>query len=195
MRRQNSWLWMVVGATLSLVGCATFQLTEEPFAPKGKTFAVVAGLTNPGSLQATHALTSELGKTSQFQVMPQKQIAQAIPNYPQLVKGPYNSAYFEIDIDYGKTDIASVKEIQKHVGADYLYILWAPSITSNGQRSFFSKNYSIMQVVAQLFEFPSGKEVGHGKYMVRIDDEKKDILREDIQRVAQELAEKTRMLK
>ena len=33
------------------------------------------------------------------------QVAQAIPNYPQLVKGPYKSAYFEIDVDYAKTDM------------------------------------------------------------------------------------------
>ena len=59
----------------------------------------------------------------------------------------------------------------------------------------FSKPYSMMQVIAQLYEFPGGKEVGHGTYMMRIDDEKKEIVRDDLQHVTKELAEKTHMLK
>src|SRR5574341_2654745 len=106
--------WLAIGVALLISGCTTFQLTEEPFQPKGKKLAVIAGLTNPSSLQAAQALADELGKTSRFQVLSQKQIAQAIPNYPQLVKGPYKSAYFEIDVDYGRTDLARVKELQQH---------------------------------------------------------------------------------
>ena len=164
----------MVGVAFLLVGCSTFQLTEEPLKPKGKRLAVIAGLTNPTSLQAAHALTDELGKASQFQVMPQKQVAQAISNYPQLIKGPYNSAYFEIDVDYAKTDLYQVKQLHKNLGTDYLYVLWAPSVTSNGQRSLFSKPYSMMQVIAQLYEFPGGKEVGHGTYMIKMSMGKND---------------------
>ena len=195
MRQRYFWSLILVGAVLILEGCSTFQLTDEPFTPKGTKLAVIAGLTNPSSLQAAHDLADELGKTSQFQIAPQTQVAQAVPNYPQLIKGPYNSAYFEIDVDYAKTDLAQVRQLQKHLGTDYLYVLWAPSVTSNGQKSFFFKNYSYMQVIAQLFEFPGGKEVGHGTYMVRVDDEKKEIVSDDMQRVTKELAEKTHMLK
>lgn len=195
MRQILSWASIVVGAALTLQGCSTFQLTEEQFKFKGKKVAVVAGLTNPSSLQAAEVLADELSKTSQFQVMPSKQVAQAIPNYPQLVKGPYQSAYFEIDVDYARTDLALVKEIHKQVGTDYLYLLWAPSVTTNGSRSFFSKNYSYMQVIAQLFKHPGGKEVGHGTYTVRVNEDTNVILRDDLHRVAMELAEKTRTLK
>ena len=186
---------IMAGAALVLEGCSTFQLTEEPFQPKGKRLAVIAGLTNPSSLQAAHALADELAKASQFQVLPQKQVAQAIPNYPQLIKGPYNSAYFEIDVDYAKTDRERVKQLQKNLGTDYLYVLWAPSVTSNGQKNLFSKPYSTMQVIAQLYEFPGGKEVGHGSYIMRIDGDKNQIVREDLEHVTKELAEKTHMLK
>lgn len=186
-------LWAAVGLIFS--GCATFELTDGSFLPKGKKLAVIAGLTNAGSLQAANAFANELGKASQFQVIPQQQIAQAIPNYPQLIKGPYDSAYFEIDVNYARTDVARVKELQKQLGADYLYVLWAPSTTSNGQKSWFSTNYAVMQVIAQLFEFPGGREVGHGKYMIRIRDDKKEMVHGDLQRVARELAEKTRMPK
>ena len=171
---------VLAGAALVLEGCSTFQLTEAPFKPKGKRLAVIAGLTNSSSLQAAQALADELARASQFQIMPQKQVSQAIPNYPQLIKGPYNSAYFEIDVDYAKTDLDRVKQLHKNLGTDYLYVLWAPSVTSNGQRSLFSKPYSTMQVIAQLYEFPGGKEVGHGSYMMRINGEKNEIVRDDL---------------
>lgn len=187
--------WLAIGVALLISGCATFHLTQDPFQPKGKKLAVIAGLTNPSSLYAAQALADELGKASRFQVLSQKQVAQAIPNYPQLVKGPYKSAYFEIDVDYGKTDLARVKELQQHLGVDYLYVLWAPTTVSHGGSTFFFKNYPIMQIVAQLFESPGGKEVGRSQYAIRVDDETHEVLRDDMQRVAQELAEKTHTLK
>ena len=187
--------WLAIGMALLLSGCATFHLTKEPFQPKGKKLAVIAGLTNPSSLQIAQSLGDELGKTSQFQVLSQRQIAQAIPNYPQLVKGPYKSAYFEIDVDYGRTDLARVKELQQHLGVDYVYVLWAPATVSHGGSTFFSKNYPVTQIVAQLFESPGGKEVGRSQYAVRVDDQTHEVLRDDMRRVAQELAEKTHTLK
>lgn len=187
--------WLAIGIALLLSGCATFQLTQDPFQPKGKKLAVIAGLTNPSSLQIAQALGDELGKTSQFQVLSQRQVAQAIPNYPQLVKGPYKSAYFEIDVDYGRTDLARVKELQQHLGVDYVYVLWAPATVSHGGSTFFSKNYPVTQIVAQLFESPGGKEVGRSQYAVRVDDQTHEVLRDDMRRVAQELAEKTHTVK
>lgn len=186
---------LAIGVALLISGCATFHLTQESFRPKGTKLAVIAGLTNPSSLQAAQALADELGKTSRFKVLSQKQVAQAIPNYPQLVKGPYKSAYFEIDVDYGRTDLARIKELQQHLGVDYLYVLWAPATVSHGGSTFFFKNYPITQIVAQLFESPGGKEVGRSQYAIRVDDEKHEVLPDDMQRVARELAEKTHTLK
>jgi hypothetical protein len=187
--------WMAIGLMLVLSGCATFHLTQEPFQPKGKKLAVISGLTNASSLSLAQALVDELGRTSQFQILSQKQVAQAIPNYPQLVKGPYKSAYFEIDVDYVKTDVAHVKGLQQHLGVDYLYILWAPATVSHGGSSLFFKNYPVTQIVAQLFESPGGKEVGRSQYAVRVDDQTHQVLSEDMRRVAFELAEKTHTLK
>ena len=127
-------------------------------------------------------------------MLSQQQVAQAIPHYPQMVKGPYKSAYFEIDVDYGKTDMARVKELQQHLGVDYLYVLWAPATVSHGGSTFFSKNYPVTQIVAQLFESP-GKEVGRSQYGVRVDDQTHQILTDDMHRVAEELAQKTHTVK
>ena len=49
-------------------GCATFHLTQEPFAPKGKTLTVISGLTNAGSLTVAQALGDEVGKGSRCNV-------------------------------------------------------------------------------------------------------------------------------
>jgi hypothetical protein len=185
----------IIGLIVALSGCSTFHLTQEPFQPKGKTLAVIAGMTNDSSLSIAKSFGDELGKTSMFQVLSQKQVAQAIPNYPQLVKGPYKSAYFEIDVDYAKTDLERVKELQRHLGVDYVYVLWAPATVSHGNSGWFSKHYLVTQIVAQLFESPGGKEVGRGQYAVRVDDQTHQVLSEDMRRVALEMAEKTRTLK
>jgi hypothetical protein len=195
MRKRYSWIWMTVVATLCLSGCATFHLTQEPFRNNGKKLAVIAGLTNPSSLQAAQALADEVGKASRFQVLPQTHVARAIPNYPQLIKGPYTSAYFEIDEDYARTDMDRVSAIQKHLGVDYLYILWAPTSVQSGAKGLFFKNYPSVHVVAQVFEFPGAKEIGRGKYMIRFDEDRKELLRDDLATVAKEFAEKTRMPK
>ncbi len=184
-----------VGLMLLVAGCATFHLTTEPFQLKGKTLAVISGLTNASSLSLAEALGHELEKASRFQVFSQKQVAQAIPNYPQFVKGPYKSAYFDIDVDYAHTDVARVKELQKHLGTDYLYVLWAPATTSHGGSGLFFKQYPVTHIVAQLFESPGGKEIGRSHYAVRVDDQTHQVLSEDMRRVAVELAEKTHTLK
>jgi hypothetical protein len=188
-------LWTAIGLGLVVSGCATFHLTQEPFQPKGKKLAVISGMTNASSLSLAEALGDELGKASRFQVLSQKQVAQSIPNYPQLVKGPYKSAFFEIDVDYAKTDLARVKDLQQHLGVDYLYVLWAPATVTRGGSSLFFKNYPVTQIVAQLFESPGGKEVGRSQYAVRVDDQTHQVLSEDMRRVALELAEKTHTLK
>jgi hypothetical protein len=185
----------VIAIGLVLGGCATFHLTQEPFQPKGNKLAVISGLTNPSSLSVAQALSEELAKTSRFQVLSQKQVLKAIPNYPQLVKGPYKSAYFEIDVDYSNTDMGRVKELQQHLAVDYVYVLWAPATVSQGGSTWLSKSYSMTQIVAQLFESPAGKEVGRSRYAVRVDDQTHQILSEDVHRVAMELAEKTLTLK
>lgn len=192
MHHQISWTGIVVGVALLLSGCATFHLTQKPFQPKGKRLAVIAGLTNPSSLQAAQALADTIGRASRFHVLSQKQV-QAIPNYPQLVKGPYNSAYFEINENYDKTDVGRVKEIQKHLGVDYLYVLWAPTSVQSGAKGWFFKNYPLLHVVAQVFEFPGGKEIGRSKYMLRVDDDHKQLLHDDVLHIAEEFADKTRM--
>ena len=194
-RRRRSCLMPAIGLALILSGCATFHLTQEPFQPKGKKLAVISGLTNASSLDVAQALGEELGTTSRFHVLSQRQIVQAVPDYPQLVKGPYKSAYFEIDVDFTKTDMARVKELQRHLAVDYVYMLWAPATVSHGSSTWFSKKYLVTQIVAQLFESPGGKEIGRSQYAVRVDDETHHVFSDDMRRVALELAEKTHTMK
>ena len=195
MRHQRVQRFLLIGIALFMSSCSTFQLTEEPFKPKGKTLAVIAGLTNASSLQAAEDLGHELRKTSQFEVYTQQQVAKKIPNYPQLIKGPYRSAYMEIDEDFSKTDTTRVKEIQKHLGVDYLYVLWAPSTVRYGSKGIIFKNHPMMQVISQVFEAPNSKEIGRGSYRIRVDEDEQRLLRDDMAHVATEFSQKTGMPK
>lgn len=51
--------------------------------------------------------------------------------------------------------------IAKKIKVDYLYVIWIPVIVENVDSG--STVYQV-KTVAQLFEFPSGSEVAHGKY-------------------------------
>lgn len=135
-----------------------FQVIEPGFKPKGKTLAVVSGLNHDTNYFIAQSMTQSLKKQSKFKVMPQKKIAKAWRNYPVNIKGPYNSAYFDIDINYSNTDIKKLREIQKKLGVDYLYVMWAPT------GSTINNSVNEINIIAQLYEFPGGKEVANGRF-------------------------------
>jgi hypothetical protein len=83
-------------------------------------------------------------------------VKQSLPNYPTNIQGPYKSSYFEIEVDYTKTDMKKIRSIQQQLGVDYLYVLWTPSAT------VYNEKIHSLNVVAQLFEH--GKEVGNGRF-------------------------------
>ncbi len=180
---------------------STFNLVDQNFKPKGRTIAVISGLNNDPNMLAALHMTDALRKNSRFQVMPQKQVAQSLGSYPQNIKGPYKSSYFQIDTDYSSTDIKKVRQIQQQLGVDYLYVMWTPSATiTNGK--FYTYN-----IVAQLFEGPSSKEVGNGAFGATAgktdcclvpkpnDEDKANAIKDTTEYVAKKIAEKTGMQK
>jgi hypothetical protein len=193
---------IVLSLVLFTSGCfSTFNLVDRNFSPKGKTLAVISGLNNDPNLLAAQHMTDALKKNSRFQVMSQKQVAQSVANYPQNIKGPYKSSYFQIDTDYSSTDIKKVRQIQQQLGVDYLYVMWTPSATITNDR-FYTYN-----IVAQLFEGPSSKEVGNGKFGATAgktdcclvpkpgDEDKANAIKDTTEYVAKQIAEKTGMQK
>lgn len=185
---------LLLGACVS-----TFNPVNGDFKLKGKTLAVIAGLDNEANVLTAQYMSESMRKNTRFQVVPHKQVKQTLANYPANIQGPYKSAYFEIEVDYGKTDMKKIRAIQQQLGVDYLYVLWTPSAT------VYNEKIHSLNVVAQLFE--SGKEVGNGRFnavagrtdccLVPAPDDKDKVnaVRDATDYVSKEIGEKTGMLK
>src|SRR5574340_928811 len=148
----------ILAVVSMLAGCFdTFSLVETDYRPRGKSIAVISGLDSEANVIMAARMTEAFRKNTRFQVMPHKQAAQAIPNYPVKIKGPYTSAYFDIEADYGNTDKKKIRDIQQKLGVDYLYVIWTPTAT------VVQGSIHQLHVIAQMFD-ASGKEIGNGKY-------------------------------
>ena len=175
---------------LAASGCFNaFNLLDDNFKPKGRSIAVLAGVPEDANLAVVALVTEELRKQSRYQVMSQAQIAGAVKPYPQVIKGPYRSAYFEVDVDWKLTDKQKLTALQRALGVDYLYVVWAPTAVSYGGSG------ANLKLVGQLFEFPGAKEVGHGAFQLLLQKDKPDYLKQGAEKVARQLAEETGMLK
>src|SRR3990170_7236689 len=183
--------------SLFVGACSAFNLVDQNFRPKGRTLAVISGLNNDPNILAAQHMTEALRKNSRFQVMSQKQVVQSVSNYPQNIKGPYRSAYFEIEKDYSNTDIKKLRQIQQQLGVDYLYVMWTPTATVMNDKIY------TYHIITQLFEGSSSKEVGNGMFgatagktdcclVPKPDDKDKDQgIKDTTEYVAKQIAEKT----
>ncbi|HOF32900.1 MAG TPA: hypothetical protein PK624_03610 [Spirochaetota bacterium] len=115
------------------------------------------------SLLFVSAIETELIKSSTFNVVKQTETMKLIPDYPQKIKGPYGMVISsEINENYSKTDVASLREIASKLKVDYLYVIWVPlflEIDTDTTADLYQ-----CSTIAQLFEFPSGNEIAHAKY-------------------------------
>lgn len=169
--------FVVVTFMVMLSGCMAmfsgliFSPTNGEVKGEGKTIAVVAGVNNEMTVAVAESMAEALSRNSTFQVMPPKQVAQRLKGYPQEIKGPYNGAYMEIDVNWSKTDMKKAAEILKKTGTDYVYIIWMPTGYS---RDLVDKNGLTMSrgaaksfpAVAQLFAKPEAKVAAQGRFSV-----------------------------
>lgn len=192
---------MVLALLVSSTACSTFTLLDQNFKPRGKAIAVIAGLENKENLEVAYYMTEALKKNSRFQVISQKHIAQTLANYPSKIQGPFKTAYFEIETDYGKSDVKKIRAIQQKLGADYVYVVWTPSAT------VYNEKIHQLHAVGQMFEGPNSKEVGNGRFDATAgktdcclvpapgDADKTNAIKDTTEYVAKEIAEKTHMQK
>jgi hypothetical protein len=207
---------LTVGAfILLLLGCVSsfsgliFSLPNGQVDARGKTVAVVAAVDNDVNVAVAESMARSLEQVSTFKVMPAKQVEKRIPNYPPTVKGPYNSAYMTIDIDYSKTDTKKVRDIMKKLGTDYVYVIWIPTgysrtVTDQGTGATSGEG-RVYSAVAQMFQGPAAKVAGQGKFTVtsskirpgaRVSDKDvQDAIQSTTETVAKIIAEKTGTLK
>lgn len=166
MRRND--LFRCCALCLSLFFCGAcaskdrlFELTDKDFKPRGKTVAVVAGLKRDVNVFIAECMSQALQKNSTLVVTPSAQVAKAIPGYPLNIQGPYSAAYFDIETDYTRTDLEKIREVQKRLRVDYLYVIWVPT------GSTLEKKIVFTDMISQLFEAPQSREVGRGWFWSR----------------------------
>jgi len=199
MRHTRTGVLLVILSSV-IAGCAsTFNPVSNDVKFKPKSLAVIAGLDNEPNVLLAQAMSESLKKNTRFQVMPYKQVKQSLANYPTDIQGPWKSAYFEIEVDYTKTDMKKVRAIQQQLGVDYLYVLWTPSET------VYNRKIHSLNVIGQMFE--NGKEVGNGRFnsvagrtdccLVPAPDagDKVKAIKDATDYVAKEIGEKTGMAK
>jgi hypothetical protein len=158
----KKYIVILLALLLPCGGCArsTFKpLTADFHAKQGSSIAVISGLEHDGNLLLCHYLSEELKNYSTYRVVSQKAIAQKVKGYPFDIQGPYKSAYFEIEMDFTKTDTVKLSRIQKQLGVDYLFVLWAPIAVSMN-----SNSNNTVHVVTQMYGFPGAQEVGRGRF-------------------------------
>lgn len=177
---------------LATGGCAhyrvDFSLNDSDFKSRGKSIAVISGTKETQNVALANLVADSLRKNSRYQVMSSAQLSQAIPAYPQNIKGPYKSAYYYIDTDWDMGDRKKIADIQRTLGVDYLYVIWAPiSVSSNGQAMVS------VPAIAQLFEQPNSKEVAKTSIGLISGDEKNLYFKEGADEIARQLAEETKM--
>lgn len=169
----------------------TFTLKYPDYKPKGNSIAIISGLNKEVNLYLATVLTDSLKEVSTFRVLSQKEIINRFSEYPVNIKGPYTASYFDIDYDYSKTDVEEIKKIQKKLGVDYIYAMWVPSSTT------FQNSVIHYYVIFQLFEFPGGREIANGQYVIRefkTEDSGKEV-KELMDIVAREMATEMGKLK
>jgi len=189
---------------LLITGCfASFRPVDADFKPKGKTLAVLAGLDYEANVLAAEHLAAALARYSNYQVIPQKQVMQTLQDQPVEIRGPYRQFYSRTDIDYANTDSGAIRAIQRKLHADYLLVIWTYASTDEGA----TQNMQQMNLVAQLFEHPDSREVGRGKFAVTAGwttcclvpapdvGDKDEAIREKMDAVAREIAQRTGMMK
>lgn len=179
-------------AVLAGSGCShynvDFSLTDSKFKPKGTSIAIISGTKENQNVALAKLVSDSLRKKSRYQVASPAQISQAIEPYPQTIKGPYKSAYFAIDTDWELGDRQKIANIQRLLGVDYLYVIWAPiTVSSNGSTE------GVMHAVAQLFEQPNAKEVAQTSIGLLVGDEGNVYLKEGVEEITRLLAEETKM--
>lgn len=185
---------VVLGLTIILMasGCShysvSFNLTNGNFKPKGKSIAVISGVKEEQSVVLAQLVSDTLRKISRYQVVSTEKISQAVVPYPQTIKGPYKSAYFHIDTDWSLSDRKKIADIQRALGVDYLYVIWAPIALSNNGRPVLT-----VLAIGQLFEPPNAKEIAQTEMYLTRGDDKNLYFKEGADEIARQLAEETRM--
>jgi hypothetical protein len=161
--------------TVSFFSCSVttfYPLIKKDTKTKGDIIAVIAGTNNNETVAMAKYMTKSLMENSRLKVLGQDKITGAVAGYPLKINGPYTSAYTDVKVDYSKTDLLKIKEIQKQLGVNYIVAVWAPTgvllkqssspnhPSGDAKYGMSSTKEHTIQVIVQIFEFPGCVEIG-----------------------------------
>lgn len=184
---------LTLGVALLLTGsgCAKYyvetSLTDRSFKPKGESIAVISGTKEAQNVYLASLVAISLRNMSRFQVMAPERVSKTLA-YPLTVRGPYRSAYLSLDTDWELSDRKKIAEIQRALGVDYLYVIWAPISVQHNHSDKVT-----VPGVAQLFEHPNAKEVAETELRIVVGGRGSPNVKEGVAEVARQLAERTHM--
>ena len=150
----------IIALSLTTIGaCVTlYNPTGGNDYIKGNKLAVISGTNAEINFKLAEQLTKDFTTHSKFSVISQSEIRQKLGTYPLNIKGPFRMGIASIFDDFNATDISKLREIQIKLEVDNLYVIWT------------TREEIIEHVIHQtptylhLYAFPSGKEVGRGKF-------------------------------
>lgn len=163
MNKTASGIVCVIAFSL-LFGCVTiFKPVADISNVKGDTLAVISGLNDEDNVFYADKLSQHIAKKSNFKVLTLSEIKAKWNDYPYNIRGPYNTAYFEIDPNYSKTDIERLKIIQKKLNVDNIFVVWTPVHRLN--TSVGADAYETF-LIGQFFSFPGPIEIGRSNFTI-----------------------------
>jgi len=201
-------LYLLLAIILVASGCAAPVRHDGGKAP---IVAVITGVPEEASRKIATTVAESLQLQSKQRVMTDALIATKLTNYPRYIPGPYQRAYFEIEVDWSHTDMNRIAAIQRELGADFLYVIWAPNAIRNGSLSDYLvwtpadiKAVDIdrieVPIIVQLFATPGNKVVMKEQYKICLDESskpKKEFMDscDSIDKIALKLGKETGLMK
>jgi hypothetical protein len=178
----------VVGLYSLISGCLFGNYKTTIYEPSdinyhislNKKIAFIAGDNDNTVIDITNKFTEIFAKDGLFNVVSQQEITKILPKYPlnthivnykQIITMKKNKSPYLPD-----EDKAVVDQIGESLNADYLFVVWAPSLT----RLEFQGGICIaIKVDMRVIEYPSKRIIGYSDYLHSNNDEDVSDLRED----------------
>ncbi|HPA71324.1 MAG TPA: hypothetical protein PKY31_03590 [Spirochaetota bacterium] len=189
---------VVVAGVVMLASCVTlFKPVNDKSNIKGVRLAVVPGINEKTNIMFARQFAEEFGRSTKFKVQSHADTMGRLGQYGEI-QGPYRKGHIDYFDAWDKTDRAKLTDIQKRLGVDNLYVVWATREKISEQTG--SKVLQV-ETYTQFFAFPGAVEIGQAKFDVtyaegfvigaKVPRNREDAIKQVAPPVVKEVAEKT----
>ena len=131
---------------------------------KPARIAVISGEADDLGKNLALAVTEELQKRTNFNVISQQEVAKKIRRYPSKVEFAFASGETP-SVWLTTKEAKKMKAIQAKLKADYVFIVWGTNLSSQTiSNQYGSKTYYNMSVFGNMLQYPSGKAVAFSDF-------------------------------